>query len=107
MECSTHLSQILTDHCPSAVNDPTFPLPLTWHSAGSPPILQTPFNLQNHHTPVPFVTMATLLPSLSSDEETEVKLETQDDNNEESEDEVDDEFEFGGILVCDSYSFAW
>jgi hypothetical protein len=52
--------------------------------------------------------MATLLPSLSSDEENEVKSNNQedDDDDEESEDDVDDEFEFGGILVCDSHSLS-
>jgi hypothetical protein len=51
--------------------------------------------------------MATLLPALSSDEEDNTKaLEEKDDVS--SDDEVDEEFNFGGILVgCFSTSFLY
>jgi hypothetical protein len=43
--------------------------------------------------------MATLLPSLSSDEEDNVKAQEDD---QVSDDEVNEDFEFGGILVSTS-----
>jgi hypothetical protein len=50
--------------------------------------------------------MATLLPSLSSDEEDNSKSNALEDEG-ESEDEVDAEFEFGGILVSFCHSILW
>lgn len=52
-----------------------------------------------------FLTMATLLPTLSSDEEDNITSNPLEDI-EESDDDVDDAFEFGGILVR-SFRFAY
>jgi hypothetical protein len=41
--------------------------------------------------------MATLMPSLSSDDEQDPAIE--DSSEEEEDDEVDESFQFGGILV--------
>lgn len=47
---------------------------------------------------MPSLIMATLLPELSSDEEeNNIKTDSEDDE----QDEVNHDFEFGGILVCD------
>ena len=42
--------------------------------------------------------MATLMPSLSSDEEKDPRDEESSD--EEDDDEINNDFEFGGVLVC-------
>lgn len=42
--------------------------------------------------------MATLLPSLSSDEEKDLRDEESSD--EEDNNEINNDFEFGGVLVC-------
>jgi ATP-dependent RNA helicase DDX27 len=48
--------------------------------------------------------MATLLPSMSSDEEDNTVSESKDKNIEDSDDEVDGDFEFGGVLGEDGWS---
>ncbi|KAI2509966.1 DEAD box helicase-like protein [Fragilaria crotonensis] len=48
--------------------------------------------------------MATLLPSMSSDEEDNIVSESRDKNIEDSDDEVDGDFEFGGVLGEDGWS---
>ena len=48
--------------------------------------------------------MATLLPSMSSDEEDNIVNESKDKEIDDSDDEVDGDFEFGGILGEDGWS---